>query len=147
MILSKPKASKRFSLKIASKSCKKGLKYCKFTEKDMKQKTLWKKVTLKGNVTKYIEYKHKNTGTSSCKSICVSKLQCFNSSMKCWKTVLLKPFGLSVWNWFSRLVCFVFTSFLLEKNLWTHDKLDIRMHKKKTYEKQQHHKNISKYII
>ena len=37
---------------------------------------------------------------------------------------------------FSRLVCFnyvcneVFTSFLLENNIWTHDKLDVPMHEK-----------------
>ena len=31
--------------------------------------------------TKYIEYKHKNTGTSNCKSIRISKLQCFKNSI------------------------------------------------------------------
>ena len=48
----------------------------------------------------------------------------------------LKPsFGLSIeiWSGFSRLVCFnwvvneVFTSFMIEENLWTHDKLDVLM--------------------
>ena len=83
-----------------------------------------------------MEYKHKNTGTSSCKSICISELQCFNSSVKCWKAVSLKPFGVSIeiWSQFHRLVCFdwvhkkVFTSFILEKNPWAHDKQDILMH-------------------
>ena len=38
---------------------------------------------VKGNIaTKYIEHKHKNTETG-CKSICIFKLQCFNSSTKC----------------------------------------------------------------
>ena len=71
---------------------------------------LQKKIILKDNiVTKCIECKNKNTGTSSCKSIHISELLCFNSSTKSWKTVSLKPsFGLSVeiWKWFSRLVCF-----------------------------------------
>ena len=98
-----------------------------------------KKDDSKSNITtECIEYKHKNTRTSSCKFISISKLQHqINSSMKCWKTVSLKPsFGLSVerWSWLSRLVCFnwlppeVFTSFPLEKNLWTYDKPDIVMH-------------------
>ena len=64
--------------------------------KEIKQNMLLKKIVLKGKITtKYIEYKHKNTGTSSCKSIHISELQCFNSSTKCWKTVSLIPsFGL-----------------------------------------------------
>ena len=55
-----------------------------------------KKDHLKVNIKiKYIEYKRKNTGTSSCRSIRISELQCFNSSTKCGKTLLLKPsFGL-----------------------------------------------------
>ena len=98
------------------------------------------KIILKDNIaTNYIEYKHKNTVSSSCKSIRISKLQCFNSSAKCWKIVSWKPsFGLSVetWSRFSRLVCFnwvrneVFTSFILEKTLWINDKLDVLMHEK-----------------
>ena len=41
------------------------------------------KVILKANLTtKYIKYKRKNAGTSSCKSIRISKLQCLNSSTK-----------------------------------------------------------------
>ena len=93
---------------------------------------------LKYNVaTKDIECKHKNIKTSSCKSICISKLQFFNSSEKRKKTVSIKSsFGLPVemWSRFSRLVCFnsvrnkIFTSFILEKNLWIYDKLDILMH-------------------
>ena len=93
---------------------------------------------LKDNVaTKDIEYKHKNIETSSCKSLCISELQCFNSSVKCQKTVSIKSsFWLSaeMWSRFSRLVCFNsvrhknFTSFVLEKNLWIYDKLDILMH-------------------
>ena len=56
------------------------------------------------------------------------------------KTVSIKhSFGLSVkiWSQFSRLVCFnwvrneVFTSFILEKNLWIHDKLHVLIHEKK----------------
>ena len=54
------------------------------------------------------------------------------------KNSIIKPFGLSVkiWSWFFRLVYFnwvhdkVFTSFLLEKNLWTYDKLDMLMYGK-----------------
>ena len=81
-----------------------------------------------GNITtRYTEYKHKNTGTT-CTSVHISRLQCFNPSTKFWKTVSLRPsFGLSVkiWSQFSRLVCFnwvrneVFTSLILGKNLWT----------------------------
>ena len=133
---------KRFSLKIANKSCKKGLKYYKFTRK--RNKTSYKNIILKDNIaTKYIEYKHKNTGTSSCKSIGISQLQCFNSSTKCWKPVSLKPsFRLSVklWSRFPRLVCFnwatneVFNSFILEMILWIHDKLDVLMHENIVWE-------------
>ena len=65
--------------------------------------------SIKGNITtKYIKYSHKNTGTRG-KSIPISGLQCFNSSIKCWKPVSLKPsFDLSVeiQSQFSRLVCF-----------------------------------------
>ena len=65
--------------------------------------------SIKGNITtKYIKYSHKNTGTRG-KFIPISGLQCFNSSIKCWKPVLLKPsFDLSVeiQSQFSRLVCF-----------------------------------------
>ena len=43
-----------------------------------------KKIIPKGDITKYIHYKHKNTGTS-CKSIGISGLQFFNSSTKYWK--------------------------------------------------------------
>ena len=72
--------------------------------KEIKQNT-WKKIFLKGNITtKNFEYKHKNTGTSSCNSIPISELQCFTSSTKCWKAVSLKPsFPLSVeiWSYFS----------------------------------------------
>ena len=103
----------------------------------MKENKLWKKIILKDNIaTKYIEYKHKNTGTSSSKSIRIAKLKCFNSSTK---LVSLKPsFGLSVeiWSQFSRLYCFdgvrnkVFTSLILEKNLWIHGKLDGLTHEK-----------------
>ena len=91
----------RFSLKIANKSCKKGLKYWNFKRKRDKAKQVTKKIILKDNIaTKYIEYKHKTTGASSCKSIHISKLQCFNLSTKCWKTVSLKSsFGLSVEIW------------------------------------------------
>lgn len=55
------------------------------------------------------------------------------------KTVWLKPFfGLSIkiWSRFSRLVFFnwvcnkVFTSFILEKNFWIHDRLNVFMHEK-----------------
>ena len=77
--------------------------------KEINQYILWKKIILKGNMaTKYIEYKCKNTGTINCKAINISKLHCFSSSTKCWKTVSLKHFGLSVeiWSQFSRLVCF-----------------------------------------
>ena len=43
-------------------------------EEKKKSKTkLWKKIILKDIATKYIEYKHKNTGGSSYKSICISK--------------------------------------------------------------------------
>ena len=39
--------------------------------------------SIKGNITtKYIKYSHKNTGTRG-KSIPISGLQCFNSSIKC----------------------------------------------------------------
>ena len=59
-----------------------------------------------------------------------------HSKHKMLKKVSLKPFRLSVeiWNQFSRFVCFnrvcnkVFTSLILVKNLWTHEKLDILMH-------------------
>ena len=68
----------------------------------------------------------------------------FNSSTEWWETVLLKcSFGLSVetLSWFSRLVSFdyigkdILTSFILEKNLWTNDKIDVLMYKKNIYEK------------
>ena len=73
----------RFSLKIANKTCNKGLKYGKLTRKRNKANHVIKKIILKGNIaTKYVEYKHKNTGTSSCKSIHIPELQCFNSSAK-----------------------------------------------------------------
>ena len=80
----------------------------------------------------------KNNWTRSCNSYRISTVQSFNSAMKCRRTVSLKPFGLSVeiWSWFSRLASFYwvcnedFTSFILETNLWTHDKLDIIMHEK-----------------
>ena len=43
----------------------KGLKDCKFTQKVNKAKYAMKKIFLKGNrTTKYIKYKHKNTGAS-----------------------------------------------------------------------------------
>ena len=81
-----------------------------------KEKNKAKHVMKKGSITtKYIEYKHKNTGPSSCRSIPISELQWFNSS---------------------RLICFnwacnkVFTSFLLEMNLWKYDKSEVFMHKK-----------------
>ena len=114
-------------------------------ERKMMENKLWKKIILKDNIaTKYIEYKHKNTGASSSKSIRIAKLifnlllifMCFNSSTK---LVSLKPsFGLSVeiWSQFSRLYCFdgvrnkVFTSLILEKNLWIHGKLDGLTHEK-----------------
>ena len=99
---------KVFSSKITSKSCNKGLLYCKFNRKE--SKILYENGnSIKGNITtKYIKYSHKNTGTRG-KSIPTSGLQCFNSSIKCWKPVLLKPsFDLSVEirSQFSRLVCF-----------------------------------------
>ena len=53
---------------------------------------LWKKIILKDNISEYIESKHKNTGTSSCKSIHMSELQCLNSSIY----TLLELFGLSL---------------------------------------------------
>ena len=97
-----------FSLKIANKSCNKGLKYCKFLWNRNKAKYVMKKIILKGNTTtKFIEYKHKNTGTS--KSICISGLQRFNSYTNCWKAVSLKPYGLSVEIW-SRLVSLFYLS-------------------------------------
>ena len=60
------------------------------------------------------------------------------NSILSWKS----SFGLSVeiWSGFSRLVCFkwlvneVFTSFIIEKNLWTHDKLEVLMHEDNTYQ-------------
>ena len=50
----------KFSLKIASKSCSNGLKYCKFTRKrNNKTKHIMKEDHSKGSITtKYIEYKH-----------------------------------------------------------------------------------------
>ena len=59
----------------------------------------WKKITLKSNITtKCIDHKDKNTETT-CKSIQIPGLHCFNSSAKCWKMVSLKPsLGLSLWN-------------------------------------------------
>ena len=42
----------------------------------------YKKIILKGSITKYTEYKHKNTGTS-CMTIHTSCLQGFNLSRKC----------------------------------------------------------------
>ena len=63
-----------------------GTKILKVYEEKNKENKFWKKIIVKGNITtKYIEYKHKNTGTS-CKSICISGLQCFHSSTKFWKT-------------------------------------------------------------
>ena len=105
----------------------------------MRKRNKPKHVLKKDHWQPCIEYKHKNTGTSSCKSIRISKLQCFNSTTKCWKSVSLQTsFGLfvEIWSWFSKLVCFnwvrieVFTSLLIEKNLWTYGKLDILMHEK-----------------
>lgn len=52
--------------------------------KEIKQNTLWKKTIPKGKITKYIEYKLKNTGTSI-ESIHISRSQYFNSSTKYWK--------------------------------------------------------------
>ena len=62
----------------------------------MKEYTLRKEIILKDNITtRYIEYNHKNIGTS-CTSVNKFRLQCFNLSTKCLKTVSLKPyFGLS----------------------------------------------------
>ena len=62
-MLDKTRASfKRFSLKIANKSCMKGLKYCKYTRKRNKSKQVMKKVILKDNTaTKYIASKQENT--------------------------------------------------------------------------------------
>ena len=63
-----------------------GTKILKVYEEKNKENKFWKKIIVKGNITtKYIEYKHKNTGTS-CMSICISGLQCFHSSTKFWKT-------------------------------------------------------------
>ena len=63
--------------------------------KEMIEYTLRKEIILKGNTTRYIEYNHKNTGTS-CTSVHKFRLQCFDLSTKCLKTVSLKPyFGLS----------------------------------------------------
>ena len=62
----------------------------------------WKKIILKGNITAYIEHKHKNT---------VALSQPPNIE----KTVSLKSsFGFSeIWSRFSRLVCFKYiTKFL-----------------------------------
>lgn len=50
--------------------------------------TLRKEIILKGNTTRYIEYNHKNTGTS-CTSVRKFRLQCFDLSTKCLKTVSL----------------------------------------------------------
>ena len=88
MILIKARADnslRKIFIKNTNISCHKGLKYCKFMQKRNKAKhlILMKKIILKGNTfTKYIDHKHKNTGTS-CKSIRISKLQCFKSSSKC----------------------------------------------------------------
>ena len=102
-------------------------KYYKFMRKKNEGKHIVKKDHWGNITTRYTEYKHKNTGTT-CTSVHISRLQCFNPSTKFWKTVSLRPsFGLSVkiWSQFSRLVCFnwvrneVFTSLILGKNLWT----------------------------
>ena len=108
--------------------------------KEIEQNMLWKKIILKNNITsKYIKHKHKNTGTSSCKSIYISKWHCLNSHTKCWKPASLKPsfqLPVAIWSPFSGLICFngvhkkIFTSSLLEENLWTYDKLDVLMHEK-----------------
>ena len=68
---------KILSLKIVNKACYKGPKYCKFTRKRNKAKhvILMKKINPKGNITKYIDHKLKNTGTR-CKSIRISGLPC-----------------------------------------------------------------------
>ena len=66
MILYKTRAN-ILLLKILSKITYivKGLKDCKFTQKVNKAKYAMKKIFLKGNrTTKYIKYKHKNTGAS-----------------------------------------------------------------------------------
>ena len=72
-------------------------------EKEIKRNTLWKRITVK-----YIQYKHKNTGTS-CNPIHLSGLQCFNSATECSKTPSLKSScGLSIklWSQFLWIVCF-----------------------------------------
>ena len=69
---------KRTSFRIANKSYNKILQI----HKKMKAKNVMKKIILylQDSITiNYIEYKHKNTGTS-CTIICISGLQCFNSS-------------------------------------------------------------------
>ena len=80
----------------------KGLKYCKFTQKRNNAKHMKKKTILTGNITMYIKYKHKNT-------------------MKCWKTVSLKPsFGLTaeIWSQFSRLVLTEYIAKFLPASFW-----------------------------
>ena len=63
-----------FLLKIANKSCDKGLKYCKFKRKRNNQNLFWKMIILTGNVTtKYTEYQNTNTGISGCKFIHIPK--------------------------------------------------------------------------
>ena len=97
--------------------------------------------------TKYIEYKHNNTGTSSCKCIVISNLHYFNSSTKCKKTVSLQySFGLAVeiGSWFSKLVSFNwvrnkdFISLILKKNISRHVILDVLTYERNIYDKQQH---------
>ena len=59
---------RKFSLKIAKKSCCKGLEIFTFTRKRSKPKHVMKKKkkkNLKGNITTtYIEHRNKNTGTN-----------------------------------------------------------------------------------
>ena len=90
MILDKTRENnllRKISFKIQKKICKKGLKYCKSARKRNKAKQVVKNI-LKGKAgTKYIGYKHINTGTSSWKSIRISEFRCVNSSTKYGKTL------------------------------------------------------------
>ena len=87
MILNKTRANNLLQKIFIKKSCCKGLKYCKFMRKRNKAK-------------------HKNTETSSCRSICRSKLQYFNSSIytsvKLYFVKLYFELSVEIWSQLSR---------------------------------------------
>ena len=84
-------------IKNCKLTCSKELKYRKFSRKRNKAKHVMKRDHSKRLTTKYIECKHKNTGTSSFQSFAYVNYIVLIHALTVEKTVTLKPsFGLSV---------------------------------------------------